>query len=86
MEKWQFYFMIGSGIYLLLLGITMVIKKGLSRAVGVYNVLVGVLSIVGAVVAKSKGDPTGKIFSVFTVVLVVSFLMFAILKGAMKKR
>ena len=78
--------MIGSGIYLLLLGITMVIKKGLSRGIGVYNVLVGILSIVGATVAKSKGDPSGKIFSVFTVVLVVSFLMFAILKGAMKKR
>lgn len=86
MEKWQLYFMIGSGIYLLLLGITMVIKKGLSRAIGGYNVLIGTLSIVGALVAKYKGDHSGRIFSIFTVVLIVSFLMFAILKGTMKKR
>ena len=30
MENWQFWFMIGSGIYLLILGIVMIVKKDLS--------------------------------------------------------
>ncbi|EGO87585.1 hypothetical protein G8S49_13050 [Clostridium botulinum C] len=88
MENWQFWFMIGSGIYLLILGIVMIVKKDLSmnKAIGIYNIVVGALSLVGALVGKYKVYKSGKIFSIFTVVLIVSFLMFTILKAATKKR
>ncbi|MCD3352105.1 hypothetical protein G8V03_14125 [Clostridium botulinum D/C] len=87
MGNWQFWFMIGSGIYLLILGIVMIVKKDLSmnKAIGIYNIAVGCLSLAGALIGKYKGDKNGKIFSVFTVVLIVSFLMFTILKAATKK-
>ncbi|AEB77164.1 hypothetical protein CbC4_2503 [Clostridium botulinum BKT015925] len=80
--------MIGSGIYLLILGIAMIVKKDLSmnKAIGIYNIAVGGLSLAGALIGKYKGDKNGKIFSVFTVVLIVSFVMFTILKAVTKKR
>lgn len=88
MENWKFYFMIGSAVYLLLLGTVMTLKKDVfsNKGIGIYNIIVGILALTGALVGKYKGDKNGKIFSVFTVVLIGSFIIFSILKAMTKKR
>ncbi|KYH27330.1 hypothetical protein CPAL_08420 [Clostridium thermopalmarium DSM 5974] len=75
-------FMICSGIYLLILGLLMAKKKGvsMSKGIGIYNILIGILSLIGGIVAyflKNIGD---KIFFAFTIVLVISFIIFYVLK------
>nr|WP_272509128.1 hypothetical protein [Clostridium ganghwense] len=88
MESWQSWFMIGSGIYLILLGIFMFRKKdqGVRKVVGVYNFLVGILSIVAAVIARFNTNIANTIFLVYAAVLVVSFIIFAVLRSTEKQR
>jgi len=80
--------MMGTGIYLILLGGLMFRghKKYVSRAVGIYNIIMGILSIIAGILGKNTSTIGNKIFSAFMVVLVVSFIGFSILNLFTKKR
>lgn len=82
MEKWEVLFMAGSGIYLILLGTLMTKNKDVSRSksIGIYNIFVGVLSIVGGIAGYFMKNIGNKIFSGFTILLVISFIIFYMLK------
>lgn len=88
MEKWQIIFMIGSGVYLLLMGIIMAKHKDAlgRRSIGIYNIVVGLLSIIGAVIGYFVKEIGSKIFLGFVVVLIVSFIIFMVLNKANKKK
>lgn len=87
MENWEFYFMIGSGIYLIVLGVLMFKsnKKGASKGVGIYNIIVGIASIIAGILGKNISNIGNTIFLVFIVVLVVSFIGFFMLNLFIKK-
>ncbi|KOA19021.1 hypothetical protein CLHOM_25940 [Clostridium homopropionicum DSM 5847] len=88
METWEFYFMMGTGIYLTLLGGLMYKghKKYASSAVGIYNIIMGILSIIAGIIGKNIGTIGEKIFFSFMVLLMVSFIGFSILNLLTKKR
>ncbi|MCY6355976.1 hypothetical protein [Clostridium sp. ZS2-4] len=86
MEGWQVWFMIGSGIYLILLGIFMFRKKDASvrKVIGVYNVLIGIFSIIAAVAARYYDNIASMIFMAYVVVLIISFIIFSVLRATEK--
>lgn len=87
MEKWQVIFMILSGIYLIFLGMVMVKHKNVSmrKVIGIYNLVVGVLSIGGGIIGYFIKTIGSKIFFGFTIILIVSFVIFNILKAVERK-
>lgn len=86
LEGWQVWFMIGSGIYLILLGIFMFRKKDTSmrKIIGVYNVLIGIFSIIAAVVVRYYANISRVIFMAYVVVLIISFIIFSVLRATEK--
>lgn len=86
MDGWQAWFMIGSGIYLILLGIFMFRKKDASmrKVIGVYNLLIGIFSIIAAVVVRYYVNIASVIFMAYVVVLIISFIIFSILRATEK--
>lgn len=88
LEGWKTWFMMGSGIYLILLGIFMFIKKdeGMKKVIGVYNFLIGVFSIGAAIVSRFNPSVGNVIFLVYAGVIVISFIIFAILRATEKGR
>lgn len=87
MEKWQVWFMIGGGIYLLLIGILMFKSKEVSmrRGIGIYNMIIGGLSVIGgsfSIVSEKHGEI---IFNVFISMIVLSLIIFNALKLFSKK-
>jgi hypothetical protein len=87
LEKWKVVFMICSGIYLLIIGWLMAKKKdvSMSKGIGIYNILIGVLSVIGGIVGYFLKVIGNKIFFAFTIVLVISFIIFYVLKTINKK-
>lgn len=87
LEKWQILFMIGSGVYLLLLGVVMIKHKKISmrKGIGIYNIVIGLLSIVGGIAGNFIKNVGNKVFLGFTVVLIVSFIIFNVLNTIDKK-
>lgn len=79
--------MIGGGIYLLLIGILMFKSKEVSmrRGIGIYNIVVGGLSIVGGIfsIVSEKADEI--LFNVFIGMVVFSLIIFNVLKLFNKK-
>lgn len=88
METWKFWFMAGSGVYLMFFGVLMIKSKqvSMSRFIGVYNILVGIFSLGGAILSKVKPNLSNTIFFIFTIVLIISFMIFTILKSVGNKR
>lgn len=86
LEGWKTWFMMGSGIYLILLGIFMFLRKdnGMRKVIGVYNFLIGVFAIGAAIVARFNPSIGNIIFLVFGVVVLISFIIFAILRATEK--
>lgn len=74
--------MIGSGIYLLLFGMFMFIvqKEKLNKVVGVYNSIIGLCSLISVMIAKMNPKFSNIIFNLFCFVIVVSFVIFNVLK------
>lgn len=87
MEKWQSLFMIGSGIYLLIAGFFIFKKKNvsMSKATGIYNIIIGILSLIGGIASKVIVNAGNTIFSIFIGMLVVSFIIFGVLRIFEKK-
>lgn len=88
MEIWKFWFMTGSGIYLMLFGLLMIKNKEIymSKFIGGYNILVGIFSLGGGILAKVKTSLSDTIFFIFTIVLIISFIIFTSLKSIGNKR
>lgn len=87
METWQFYFMMGTGVYLIFLGGLMFkSKKHMSTGVGIYNMITGTASIIAGILGKNISSIANKVFLIFIVVLVVSFFGFSMLNLLTKKR
>lgn len=86
LEGWQAWFMIGSGIYLILLGIFMFRKKdgSVRKVIGVYNILIGIFSIIAAVIVHYYDNIARVIFMAYVVVLIISFIMFFVLRATEK--
>lgn len=86
LEGWQAWFMIGSGIYLILLGIFMFRKKDASvrKVIGVYNLLIGIFSIIAAVIVHYYANIARVIFMAYVVVLIISFIIFFVLRATEK--
>lgn len=87
LEKWQSLFMIGSGIYLLIVGFFIFKRKNvaMSKATGIYNIIIGILSLIGGIASKLIVNAGNTIFSIFIGVLIVSFMVFGILRIFEKK-
>lgn len=79
--------MIGGGAYLSLIGFVMYKIKEVSsrRKIGIYNIVVGLISIVGGIIAYNSEKVSGGIFSVFIGILIISFIMFSLLNKFSKK-
>ncbi|WMJ80018.1 hypothetical protein RBU49_14330 [Clostridium sp. MB40-C1] len=82
MGKWQLWFMIGSGIYLILMGLVMLRKKDdrIRKTIGLYNSTIGIFSIIGAVVILAKPSGLDSIFKVYMIVMLSSFIIFSLLR------
>jgi len=80
--------MMGTGIYLTLLGGLMFKenKRYASRAVSIYNIIMGILSIIAGILGKNTSIIGEKIFFAFMVLLMVSFIGFSILNLFTKRR
>lgn len=55
-------------------------KKSMSKGIGIYNIIVAIISIIGGVVGKSISKVGNRVFLGFVIVLIISFVVFAILK------
>lgn len=79
--------MVGSGIYLILIGALMIKKKdvSMSKGIGRYNVFVGVLSIIGGIAGYFIRSVGNNMFFGFTILLVISFVIFYVLRIADKR-
>ena len=79
--------MIGGGIYLLLIGILMFKSKEVSmrRGIGIYNSIGGGLSIVGGIFSVFVEKAGEILFNVFIGMVVLSLIIFNILKVFSKK-
>lgn len=82
LEKWQSLFMIGSGIYLLIVGFFIFKRKNvpMSKVTGIYNIVIGILSLIGGIATKFIVNAGSTIFSIFVGVLMVSFIVFGVLR------
>lgn len=82
MGKWQIWFMIGSGIYLILMALVMLRKKDdrIRKTIGIYNMIIGIFSIIGAGVILSKPSGLDSIFKVYMIVMLSSFIIFSLLR------
>jgi glucose uptake protein GlcU len=79
--------MIGGGAYLGLMGILMFKNKDVSmrKSIGIYNMVVGGLSIVGGIFALNYDKASETIFNVFIGMIIISFIILNVLKIFYKK-
>lgn len=92
MENYKIFFMLFSAVYLIVFGYF--IKKGnrsvLNKAIGMYTFIFGVYSLISSLIGIINNELGERLYSVFSVLLIITFIIILILnlikKGSPKQK